>query len=586
MDKKYILLIILILVLIYLYYRIIIKKYDEKFNNIKYHKLIRSEHFSNKPTLKLKFGTKFYIGDSSIKERHHFQSEKQFINYFLPDKYDYIIVNLDEKSDITIWDIYFDDNSRLRDDEINILICVENVPHWNMYKHYSKYGEYNDNKIKIYMYNHINKLVKTETYLSQPLIHSYINYYNNTELEPSEYTKFNNKKFCLMINKSKLNPQINETITELEKLGEIDSLSMYPELLDKSCYHSIELLNIFNKYKFVICFENSYADGYITEKIFNCFFAKTIPIYKGSEKINDYINKSTYIDARDTNYINEIIKIKDDENLYNTYINSLKISDMYNDENYNQELISIIDTKLKTENYGTYINNSSQIYIVYFIYINPDRNWKLILENQMKDLKEVNILEDNKLFVVISSSDDNNTFEAINIINTIFLGYNHNIEFTFEKNNLFEYSGIKKVYELALINPNKILIYFHSKGMVFHENKGRNKQENILTKTLFNSWNKTLSIFNKNNNINKIGLLPSDFNGVWFNFWWASSNYINKLEEPIITENRYYYELWLSKIKDTSNYDNNDSYSLYSNQSEKYSQIRALEIIENMEKTF
>jgi hypothetical protein len=341
--NDYILLTIIIFVIIYLYYRRTILK----FNNIKYHQLTRSETFTeeSKPNIKLKFGTNFYLSDEN-KERHHFQSVKQFIDYFLPNKYNYIIVNSSEKSDITIWDIYLEDSSQLRDDEINIIICVENVPHWNVYKHYLKYGEYNDTKIKIYLYNHINTIVKTDAYISIPLIHNYINYYNNNiTLEPSEYTLFSNKKFCLMINKSRLNPQINQTVTRLQTLGEIDSLSMYPDLLSKSCYHSVELLNVFNKYKFIICYENSYTDGYITEKIFNCFFAKTIPIYKGSEKITNYINENSFINGRD-NFIDKIIEIKDNEVLYNNYINSPKISDIYNNENYNQELSTFIDTKL------------------------------------------------------------------------------------------------------------------------------------------------------------------------------------------------------------------------------------------------
>jgi hypothetical protein len=195
------------------------------------------------------------------------------------------------------------------------------------------------------MYNHIDTIIKTDKYISIPLIHNYINYYNNNVLEPSEYTIFNNKKFCLMINKSKLNEEINETVTMLEKIGEIDSLSMYPDLLDKSCYHSVELLNVFNKYKFIICYENSYNDGYITEKIFNCLYARTIPIYKGSEKINNYINKDCFIDGR-SNFIEKIINVKDNEKLYNEYINSPKISVTYNNENYNQELSTFINNNL------------------------------------------------------------------------------------------------------------------------------------------------------------------------------------------------------------------------------------------------
>ena len=550
MDKKYILYVTFIVVLIYIYYRNTILINNQ---SIKRPETFISLSSNKKPTLKLKFGTNFYFG-SDKKERHHFQTEKQFIEYFLPSKYDYVIVNQDEKSDITIWDIYLDDNSQLRDDEINVLICVENVPHWNMYKHYTKYKEYDNNKMNIYLYNHIDSIVKTDKYLSLPLVHNYINYYkNNNTLEPSEYTNFYNKRFCLMINKSKLNPQISETVTALEALGQVDDLSIYPEILDKSCYHSVDLLNIFNKYKFVICFENSYADGYITEKIFNCFYAKTIPIYKGSEKIDNYINYKSFINARNGNYIHEVMNTRDNETLYNTYINSPKISKDYNDEDYNNELIKFIDNKPVIENYWSdnYIKpDSSEVYIVYFIYINPDKNWQVILEGQMNDLKDIKILQNNKLFVVISSSDENNTNEAKNIVNSILIDYNHNIEFTVEKENLYEYPGIKKVYDLALKHKDKLFIYFHSKGMVFYEeNKSRNEIEEKLTKNTLKDWQKTISIFKNNSNIHKLGLYPADKGFVWFNFWWARGEYINRLEEPIITEDRYYYEIWLSKLK-------------------------------------
>jgi len=562
--NDYILLIIMIFVIIYLYYRRTILK----FNNIKYHQLIRSEKFTqNKPNIKLKFGSMYYLGGEH-KERHHMQSVKQFIDYSLPSKYNYIIVDSNEKSDITIWDIYLEDNSILRDDEINIIFCVENVPHWNFYKHYSKYGNYNDNKVKIYLYNHIDTMVKTDTYISIPLIHNYINYYNNNiTLEPSQYTLFNNKKFCLMINKSKLNEQISETVTKLEKIGEIDNLSMYPDLLNKSCYHSIELLNVFNKYKFIICFENSYADGYITEKIFNCFYAKTLAIYKGSEKINKYINKDSFIDGR-SNFIDKIIEVKDNEKLYNEYINSPKISASYNNENYNQELTTFIDSKMNVEYFSSNISN---VYIVYFIYINPDRNWKIILEGQMNDIKATNILETNKLFVVISSNDENNIQNVKNIVNSILIDYNHNIDFTIEPRNLFEYPGIKKVYDLAINNKDKLFIYFHSKGMVFHENSKRNKIEEKLTKNTFKNWKKTISIFKDNSNIHKIGLLPSNKGFIWYNFWWARGEYINKLEEPVITEDRYYYEVWLSKLKYINSDECNDMYSIINNNNKCYS---------------
>lgn len=52
-------------------------------------------------------------------------------------------------------------------------------------------------------------------------------------------------------------------------------------------------------YKFSICYENaSNISGYITEKIFDCFFAGNIPVYLGAKNISDYIPANTYIDKR------------------------------------------------------------------------------------------------------------------------------------------------------------------------------------------------------------------------------------------------------------------------------------------------
>jgi len=49
-------------------------------------------------------------------------------------------------------------------------------------------------------------------------------------------------------------------------------------------------------YKFCFCFENSLNDqGYISEKIFDCFSNGVVPIYLGSKKINETIPKNTMI---------------------------------------------------------------------------------------------------------------------------------------------------------------------------------------------------------------------------------------------------------------------------------------------------
>ncbi|MDC7704764.1 glycosyltransferase family 10 domain-containing protein [Vogesella indigofera] len=52
-------------------------------------------------------------------------------------------------------------------------------------------------------------------------------------------------------------------------------------------------------FKYSICYENIYGyNGYITEKIFDCFFAGCIPIYWGAPDIDQYIPANCYIDRR------------------------------------------------------------------------------------------------------------------------------------------------------------------------------------------------------------------------------------------------------------------------------------------------
>lgn len=57
---------------------------------------------------------------------------------------------------------------------------------------------------------------------------------------------------------------------------------------------------VMQKYKFSICYENAKdIPGYITEKIFDSFFAGCVPVYWGANNITDYIPKECFIDKRD-----------------------------------------------------------------------------------------------------------------------------------------------------------------------------------------------------------------------------------------------------------------------------------------------
>ena len=95
-------------------------------------------------------------------------------------------------------------------------------------------------------------------------------------------------------------------------------------------------MNKFNEYKFVFVSENSVNDGYITEKIFNCYFSRTIPIYYGSNKINTFFNSDTFINMNNSDHDNIkelIIELSTNEDKYENFINR-QIINNYDDENY------------------------------------------------------------------------------------------------------------------------------------------------------------------------------------------------------------------------------------------------------------
>jgi len=52
------------------------------------------------------------------------------------------------------------------------------------------------------------------------------------------------------------------------------------------------------QYQFAICFENMVLPGWVTEKIFDCFYCGTIPIYLGAPDIEQYVPSNCFIDMR------------------------------------------------------------------------------------------------------------------------------------------------------------------------------------------------------------------------------------------------------------------------------------------------
>lgn len=156
-------------------------------------------------------------------------------------------------------------------------------------------------------------------------------YYSTVEIP---LTPFSEKKLLTMVIGNKTSSHPDELYTKRLKLIEFcernipqefdfygtnwpeDKFATYKGTISDKC-------KIMGGYKFSICFENQCnIKGYITEKILDCFRAKTVPIYFGASNITDYIPAEAFIDYRNFSSNDALLAhLKNmDKQQYNLYL--------------------------------------------------------------------------------------------------------------------------------------------------------------------------------------------------------------------------------------------------------------------------
>jgi len=102
-----------------------------------------------------------------------------------------------------------------------------------------------------------------------------------------------------------------KAIAFFEGIGE-EGFEFYGRKWNPSLYKNYrgaieDKLSILKNYRFTLCYENSSdQNGYITEKIFDCFAAGSVPIYWGAPNVQDYIPKECFIDRRAFATLNDL----------------------------------------------------------------------------------------------------------------------------------------------------------------------------------------------------------------------------------------------------------------------------------------
>lgn len=238
--------------------------------------------------------------------------------------------------------------SRMLSEDKRILLIMEPpavAPKSYMKKYHKYFG-------KILTWN--DDLVDNEKYFKL--------YYPQPIPLKNHYEKFQNKREIVMISGNKVSSHPDELYSERKKVVEYfetknEQFDLYGYGWESEHYKNYRgvvenKLETLSKYKYSICFENQHKiRGYITEKIFDCFFANCVPIYWGADNVFDYIPENTFIDWRKFSSINDMLiyvkNIKEEE--YNEYLsniakflNSHEFKDKFSVEAYIKKMTKII----------------------------------------------------------------------------------------------------------------------------------------------------------------------------------------------------------------------------------------------------
>lgn len=179
------------------------------------------------------------------------------------------------------------------------------------------------------------------------------------------------------------------------------------------------------------------------------------------------------------------------------------------------------------------------IKIVYFAYLVPSV-WQSIVTEQLQALKQLDLYNEAINIYISVISDDVELDKLKILIETEYSKIeimNHYYE------NIFEYPGIKTVYDISSENENNtIILYFHSKGMTSNIHLHR---KNLFDYTII-PYEQIVSEFSSNAELDVASVLPHPNGFAYFNFFWVRSSYVRKwLPEPTITPNRFVWECWL-----------------------------------------
>ena len=154
-----------------------------------------------------------------------------------------------------------------------------------------------------------------------------------TEQKKITKDKIKDRKFSIYLHNNNEPKRRRQIYEKLNNYKHIDTKSEVQHLISQ--YLSLDKINLIKNYKFTFAMQNhstvelmegqKYYPGFICEKIIDSYFANTIPIYYGNDKITEYFNEKSFINWHsfdsDESFINKIIELDNNDDLYLEYLN-------------------------------------------------------------------------------------------------------------------------------------------------------------------------------------------------------------------------------------------------------------------------
>lgn len=151
-------------------------------------------------------------------------------------------------------------------------------------------------------------------------------------------------KFCVFCVSNGGSMPRNKMFEVLNTYKKVDSIGKFNNNVGfniNSSYWSEEYINFLKDYKFIICFENSKYDTYVTEKIVNAQIANILPIYWGTNYVKTIFNENSFIYLENENdnnsylkVLQNVIELDQDDNKYLNFINKNVLNNEYFNNNF------------------------------------------------------------------------------------------------------------------------------------------------------------------------------------------------------------------------------------------------------------